>query len=62
MENQVQTQAPKSKIIIAEDDQALDYWSKEFGISKEELTENVKAGRPSTEAVEKYVKRVKLTA
>jgi hypothetical protein len=61
MENQVQTNMPDSKIIIAEDDQVLDYWSKEFGISKEELTENVKAGRTSTEAVEKYVRKLQLS-
>ena len=62
MENQTQTQLPTGRMIIAQDDNALDYWSNEFGISKEELTDAVKAGVSSTEAVEKYVQRVQLTA
>ena len=62
MENQVQTIVPNRQFIIREDDQELDYWSKEFGISKEELTENVNAGGTSTQAVEKYVQRVQFSA
>ena len=62
MENQTQTQLPTARMIIAQDDNALDYWSNEFGISKEELTDAVKAGVSSTEAVEKYVQRIQLMA
>ena len=62
MENQAQTQVPADKFILTPDDYALDYWSNEFGISKEELTEAVKAGATSTEAVERYVQRIQLLA
>jgi len=62
MENQTQTQLPTGRMIISQDDNALDYWSNEFGISKEELTDAVKAGVSSTEAVEKYVQRIQLMA
>jgi hypothetical protein len=60
MKNQVQTKITDHKITTAED-QELDYWSNEFGISKDELKEAAKAGETSTEAVEKYVKRIPLT-
>ena len=60
MENKFQTATPDSKTIGA-DDNELDYWSNEFGISKEELMEAVKAGATTTEAVEEYVKKVEFT-
>ncbi len=46
--------------IAMEQDQ--DYWSNEFGISKDELAAAVNAGESYTAAVEKYVKNVKFTA
>jgi hypothetical protein len=61
MENKFQTATPDNKRAGAEDDKALDYWSNEFGISKEELLEAVKAGATTTEAVEEYVKKVEFT-
>jgi hypothetical protein len=59
MDNKLQMELPENKKPVATEDQELDYWSEEFGISREELEETVKAGGTSTEAVEKYVKRVK---
>jgi hypothetical protein len=44
------------------DTQELDYWFKEFGISKEEILDEVKKGGSSTEAVEKFVKRTAFVA
>ena len=38
----------------------LAYWSKEFGISDEELQKALKAGESSTEALEKYVRNLNL--
>jgi hypothetical protein len=38
----------------------LDYWSNEFGISKDALLEAVKSGKTSAEAVEKYVRELQL--
>ncbi len=61
-DDKLQAELLENKRPIAIDDQALDYWSEEFGISREELEETVKAGGTSAEAVEKYVKRVKLFA
>jgi len=62
MENKSETTMPDNKIVGLEDDNDLDYWSNEFGISKDELTEAVKAGRTSTEAVEKYVQKIEFAA
>ena len=62
MENLQQAQTADYQQISNEKEQELDYWSREFGISKDELTEAVKAGGSSTGAIEKYVKRVQLTA
>jgi len=58
MENSHQIQLPANNTILVADDQELDYWFKEFGISKDELTEAVKSGLTSTAAVENYVRRV----
>jgi uncharacterized protein DUF3606 len=59
MENTSQTRRPDNKKIGADEENELDYWSNEFGISKDELLKVVKAGGTSAEAVEKYVKKVK---
>ncbi len=49
---------PENKMNGTADDQELEYWSKEFGISKEELIAAVRAGKTPAEAVEKYVQEV----
>ena len=38
------------------------YWSNEFGISQDELNDAFKAGESYAEAVEKYVRKLELTA
>ncbi|SDS85103.1 Protein of unknown function [Mucilaginibacter mallensis] len=53
MENQTQ-----DKIISTGDDQELNYWSKEFGIAKEELIAVFKQGGTFASAVENYVKNL----
>jgi hypothetical protein len=61
METQSQHQALNNNQFHP-DNQELDYWFKEFGITKEEILEEVKKGGSSTEAVEKFVKRTALVA
>ncbi|WP_183572888.1 DUF3606 domain-containing protein [Mucilaginibacter sp. X5P1] len=51
MENQTQEQ-----LVSIGDDQELNYWSKEFGIAKEELIAVFKQGGTFASAVENYVK------
>ncbi|HEY8782466.1 MAG TPA: DUF3606 domain-containing protein [Mucilaginibacter sp.] len=62
MENKSQIETPDNKRTGVEKDQELelDYWSNEFGISKDELMEVVKAGGTSAQAVEQYVKKISL--
>ena len=61
MENQSQHQVQDKNIRI--DEQELNYWFKEFGISKEEILDEVKKGSSTaTEAVENIVKRTALVA
>ena len=61
MENQSQQQVQNNTQIHI-DEQDLNYWFKEFGISKEEILEEIKKGGTSTEAVEKFVQRMALVA
>jgi hypothetical protein len=49
---------PDNKMTGTELDQELEYWSKEFGISKDELIAAVKSGKTPAEAVEKYVQEL----
>jgi len=58
MENKSKIELPDNKIIGTEDDQDLEYWSNEFGISKGELQAAIKAGKTPAKAVEKYVKEL----
>jgi hypothetical protein len=60
MENITQNRASDHVRPYISMEQAQDYWSNEFGISKDELAAAVKAGESYTAAVEKYVKNVKL--
>ena len=62
MKNVSQTRIPEYKRPLVEQDQEVDYWSKEFGISKDELKDAAKSGLTPTEAVAKYVKRIQLPA
>ena len=62
MENKPKTATPDNTKASVEEDSALDYWSNEFGISKAELIKVVKAGGSSTEAVEKYVRKIEFAA
>jgi hypothetical protein len=60
MENQLQNPEQQKNNNIADDDQSLNYWSKEFGIAKEELLEVVRRGGTFAAAVENYVKRMEI--
>jgi hypothetical protein len=62
MERKIKNSLPNNKRPGTEEEYELDYWTKEFGISKDELKKAVKAGKTSTEAVEKYVQKLELTA
>jgi hypothetical protein len=59
MSNKSQNKRPDSQIAGTKADQELEYWTKEFGISKDELKAAVKAGKTPAEAVEEYIKEVK---
>jgi hypothetical protein len=56
MENQVQQQLPVSNQNFSADEQELNYWSKEFGIAKEEMVAAFKHGETIASAIEHYVK------
>jgi hypothetical protein len=62
MENLQQAQVTEYREIPAEEQQNLVYWSREFGISMDELVAAVKAGLSSSQAVENYVKHLQFTA
>jgi hypothetical protein len=53
MENQTQNQ-----VVNTSEEQDLNYWSKEFGIAKEELIAVLKQGGTFASAVENYVKKL----
>lgn len=59
MENLIQNQEQQSNVNEINDDQELNYWSKEFGIAREELLEFVKRGGTFAAAVENYVQHLK---
>ncbi|MDB4925368.1 DUF3606 domain-containing protein [Mucilaginibacter sp.] len=61
MERYIKDRLPDNERPGTEEEFELDYWSNEFGISKDELVKAVKSGKTSTEAVEKYVKELQLT-
>lgn len=62
MENPSQNQEQQSNLITSDDDLELNYWSKEFGIAKDELLAFVKHGGTFAAAVENYVQRLLFTA
>jgi len=57
MENQ--NQKLQNNIQVSYDDHELNYFSKKFGITREELLAVVKHGGTIASAVENYVKRLK---
>jgi hypothetical protein len=59
MSDKSQNKLPESQKAGTKADQELEYWTKEFGISKNELKAAVKAGKTPAEAVEEYIKEVK---
>jgi hypothetical protein len=56
MSDKSQNKLPDSQTAGTEADQELEYWTKEFGISKDELKAAIKAGKTPAEAVEEYIK------
>ena len=60
MEIQSKNELTETKSVVAPDDQDLSYWSREFGIAKEELLAFVKRGGTVSAAVENYVKSARL--
>ena len=50
---------PETKKAGIEEERELSYWSNKFGIAKEELKEAIRHGGTFTEAIEKYVNRLK---
>ncbi len=60
MENNTQIQEQQSNVSTAEE-QELNYWSKEFGIAKEELLAFVKHGGTFAKAVENYVQHLQFS-
>ncbi|MHB8207974.1 DUF3606 domain-containing protein [Mucilaginibacter sp.] len=60
MENPNQFQEQQNNAELSDDDQQeINYWSKEFGIAKEELLAVVKHGGTFAAAVEAYVMKLK---
>ena len=59
MENQLQNQEQQVHVNSFDDEQELNYWSKEFGIAREELLAVVKRGGTFAAAVEQYVQTLK---
>jgi hypothetical protein len=48
---------PDSRRVNIHEEHELDYWTKEFGVSKEELIKAVDAVGTSAEEVKKYLKK-----
>jgi hypothetical protein len=59
METKTQVEIPETKKAGIEEDRELSYWSNKFGIAKDELREVIRHGGTFTEAIEKYVNRLK---
>ncbi len=59
MENTKQVEMPETKKEGIEEERELSYWSNKFGIAKEELKDAIRHGGTFTEAIEKYVNRLK---
>ncbi|QEC74732.1 DUF3606 domain-containing protein [Mucilaginibacter ginsenosidivorax] len=57
MEDKSKTGSPDSKFINVNEDYEVEYWTKELGVSKEELKAAVKAGGTSVAAVRKHLSK-----
>lgn len=56
MDNKTITGSPDSKRINVNENYEVEYWSKKYGVSSEELKKAVKAAGTFAEDVEKYLK------
>jgi len=57
MDDKTKTGSPDSKFINVNEDYEVAYWTKELGISKEQLEEAVKAAGTSVSAVKEYLNK-----
>ena len=57
MDNTSKTGTPDSKTINLNEDYEVIYWTKQLGVSKEDLTAAVNAVGKSVEAVKAYLKK-----
>ena len=57
MDNTSKTGTPDSKTINLNEDYEVTYWTKQLGVSKEDLTAAVNAVGKSVEAVKAYLKK-----
>lgn len=55
MDSKTNTGAPDSKTISLNEDYEVAYWTKELGVTKEELTEAVQKVGKSAQAVREYL-------
>jgi len=57
MDDKSKTGTPDSKFINVNEDYEVSYWTKELGISKEELVAAVEAAGTSVSAVKEYLNK-----
>jgi Protein of unknown function (DUF3606) len=57
MDNKTKTGSPDSDLINAGEDYEVQYWSKKFGVSAEQLKTAIKAVGNSAQAVAKHLKK-----
>ncbi|WCT14694.1 DUF3606 domain-containing protein [Mucilaginibacter jinjuensis] len=57
MDNKAKTGSPDSDLINVSEDYEVQYWSKKFGVSAEQLKTAVKAVGNSAKAVGKHLKK-----
>jgi hypothetical protein len=55
MDNKTKTGSPDTKLINTSENYEVEYWSKEFGVSAEQLRAAVKAVGNSVAAVKKHL-------
>ena len=55
MDNKTKTGSPDNKLINTSENYEVEYWSKEFGVSAEQLRAAVKAVGNSVAAVKKHL-------
>jgi hypothetical protein len=57
MDNKTKTGSPDSDLINVSEDYEVQYWSKKFGVSAEQLKSAIKAVGNSAKAVGKHLKK-----